>query len=68
MIGSGKSTLLEHLAIEYINKGCGLLDLYGSADGEALAWLRSDAIEDRRVLLLKGDNVDIASSFDAKTG
>lgn len=38
--GSGKSSFLEHVAVEYLNRNAVVFDLFGSRDGEALAWLR----------------------------
>jgi hypothetical protein len=64
--GSGKSSLLEHLGESYLKEGSKILDLFGSRDGESLAWLRSPNIKDRKVLLIHGDNVSVQSSFDAK--
>jgi len=66
-IGTGKSSLLENIAIQHMNKGASVLDAYASADGENLAWLRSDLIQDKRVLLLKGESVDVTTSHDVKT-
>ena len=37
--GSGKSSLLEHIGELYLNEGHGILDLFGSRDGENMAWL-----------------------------
>lgn len=42
------------------------MDLFGSADGEALAWLRSPQIKEKRVCLLKGENVDVETVHDVK--
>ena len=64
--GSGKSSFLEHIAECYMLKGHGILDLFASRDGENLAWLRSPHVEDKRVLLVKGDNVDVKCSYDVK--
>jgi len=64
--GSGKSSLLEHIGEQYLDKGAVIFDLFGSRDGEALAWLRSPHAKDKRILLLKGDNVDVDSSFEVK--
>jgi len=66
-IGDGKSSLLEHLALEYMKNGAVVLDLFASADGESLAWLRSRHAKEKRVLLIKGQNVDVKSSWPAKT-
>lgn len=65
--GSGKSSFLEHVGIEYLKRGACIVDLFGSRDGEGLAWLRSPYIRTRRILLLHGgvkalcskSNVDI---------
>jgi len=67
MIGTGKSSLLEHIALQHSEKGAVVLDAYASADGENLAWLRNPKIDSMRTLLIKGENVDVDSSYDAKT-
>jgi hypothetical protein len=64
--GSGKSALLEHIAQGYLAEGHVILDLFGSRDGEGLAWLRSPYAKDKNILLIHGDNVSVQSSFDAK--
>lgn len=64
--GTGKSTLLEHIAQKYLEHGACILDLYGSLDGEAIGWLRSPYAEEKRFLLLKGQNVDVTCSHDVK--
>lgn len=64
--GSGKSSLLEAIAEQYLENNCHVLDLFGSRDGESLAWLRSPWMDSKKVLLLHGDNTDIASSWDSK--
>ncbi|MBN2261082.1 MAG: hypothetical protein JW702_11080 [Clostridiales bacterium] len=69
-INSGKSTLLEHIGINHLEKGATVLDLFASVDGENLAWLRSDFVKNKEILLLKGENVDVESkvlSLDVKT-
>jgi hypothetical protein len=58
--------LLEHIAEQYLNEGHVVFDLFGSRDGESLAWLRSPHAKDRKILLLKGENVDVESSFPVK--
>lgn len=65
--GAGKSSLLEHLAESYLEHGHGVFDEFGSKDGENLAWLRSPWAKDKRILLIKGDNVDVDGCFPAKT-
>ena len=64
--GSGKSTFLEHIGERYVEQGSVVFDLFGSRDGEALAWLRSPYAKDKKILLLKGDNVDVDASVDVK--
>ena len=64
--GSGKSSLLEAIGEEYLSRNSHVLDLFGSRDGESLAWLRSPWMDSKKVLLLHGDNTDIASSWDSK--
>ena len=64
--GSGKSSLLEHFAEQHLENGGGVLDLYGSRDGEGLAFLRSPWVETKKVLLVCGDNVDVDCSFPVK--
>ena len=41
--------------------------MFGSRDGESLAWLRSPIAKDKKVLLLKGENVDVECSFPVKS-
>ena len=64
--GSGKSSLLETFAMKYLENGSHILDLFGSRDGESLAWLRSPIAEDKKILLLHGDNTDVSCSWDTK--
>lgn len=64
--GSGKSSFLESLAMLYLNQGHAILDLFGSRDGEGLAWLRSPYAKDKRVLLLRGEAVDVSASWPVK--
>jgi len=66
-INTGKSALLEHIGVQHLKKGAAILDLFGSADGESLAWLRSPYVKDKNVCLLKGENVDVKTSHDVKT-
>jgi len=61
--GSGKSSFLEHLGENYLYEGNIVFDLFGSRDGENLAWLRSPYVNDKRILLLRGENVDVNCSF-----
>ncbi len=65
--GSGKSSFLEHLANIHLKLGNSILDLFGSRDGEGLAWLRSPWAEEKRILLLRGSNVLVDCSYDVKT-
>lgn len=64
--GSGKSSLLEYIGECYLAEGHAVLDLFGSRDGENLAWLRSEHAKDKKILLIHGDNVSVSGSFDAK--
>lgn len=64
--GSGKSSFLEDVASHYLEKGVGVLDLFGSRDSEGLAWCRSQYAKDKKILLLHGDNVDVEASFPVK--
>lgn len=64
--GTGKSTLLETVGAYHLRKGHKILDLFGSRDGENLAWLRSPFTKGRKVLLVRGDNTDVVSSWDSK--
>ena len=64
--GSGKSSFLESVGEEYLRADHNILDLFGSRDGEALAWLRSEWAKDKKILLVKGENVDVKSSFNSK--
>jgi len=65
--GSGKSSFLEHVACQYLKKNAVVFDLFGSRDGEGLAWLRSPYAKDKKILLLHGENVDVDSSFPVKS-
>ena len=65
--GSGKSSFLEHVAEKYLERGNGVFDLFGSRDGESLAWLRSPHVKDKKILLLKGENVDVQSCYSVKS-
>ena len=62
--GSGKSSFIEHVGELYHEKGHTILDLFGSRDGEGLAWLRHPAIDPETVLLIHGDNVDVTAQVD----
>ena len=64
--GSGKSSLLESIGESSLEHGHGILDLFGSRDGEALAWLRSPWAKDKSILLLKGESVDVQCSYPVK--
>jgi hypothetical protein len=65
--GSGKSSMLEHIAEHFLANGSPVLDLFGSRDGEGLAWCRSRWAEDKKILLIHGDNSDVASSWDTRS-
>ena len=64
--GSGKSSFLESVAEEFLREGNHVVDLFGSKDAEALAWLRSPWVKDRKVLLVKGESVDVKSSYETR--
>jgi len=65
--GSAKSSFLEHVAMGYMQENSVVFDLFGSRDGEGLAWLRSPYAKDKKILLVKGENVDVQGSFPVKT-
>ena len=65
--GAGKSSLLETIGTFYLQRGHKVLDLFGSRDGENLAWLRSPFAEDKKILLIKGDNTDVDCSWEVKS-
>jgi len=62
--GSGKSSFLEALGEQYLLREHTVLDLFGSRDGEGLAWCRSPWAKERRILLIHGANVDVDCHFD----
>jgi len=64
--GSGKSTLLEHIGEQFLKNRCPVVDLFGSRDGEGLAWLRSPYADDKKILLLHGDNSSVSCSHDSE--
>jgi len=65
--GSGKSSFLEHLAEINLSLGHAVWDMYASRDGENLAWLRSKWAGEKRILLIKGEYVDVDCSYPVKT-
>jgi hypothetical protein len=65
--GEAKSSFLEHVAMQYLAQDCVVFDLWASRDGENLAWLRSPYAKDKKILLLKGENVDVKGSFPVRT-
>jgi hypothetical protein len=63
----GKSVLLEAIGEKNLAAGNGVLDLTGASIGEGLGWLRSGWVEDgKKVVLLKGKNVDVKCSWEVK--
>lgn len=66
--GGGKSVLLESLGEAYLESSHNVLDLFGSSDGEGLAWLRSPWVKesDLPVLLVCGEHVKISSKWPSK--
>lgn len=61
---SGKSALCEALATHYAeqHENCKIFDLFGSRDGEALAWCRSPYKD--KILLVHGDSVKLSGDWD----
>lgn len=61
---SGKSALCEALATQYSEQDekCKIFDLFGSRDGEGLAWLRSPYRDS--CLLVHGDSVKLNCEWD----
>lgn len=57
---------METLGCYYLEKGHTILDLFGSRDGEGLSWLRSPYAEDRKILLVHGENVSVKASYNTK--
>ena len=55
------------MAEQYLEQGNGIFDLFGSRDGESLAWLRSPHVKDKKILLIRGENVDVQCSFPVKS-
>ena len=64
--GSGKSTFLEHVGMNYSANGAVIFDLWGSKDAEGVAWLRSDFAKDKKILLVKSENVDVQGSYETR--
>lgn len=64
--GAGKSSFLEFIGQKYLDKGAVVCDLFGSRDGEGLAWLRSPYAKEKKFLLLKAENVDVEAPCDVK--
>lgn len=62
--GSGKSSFLEVCAAKYLDGGGKIIDLFGSKDGEGLAWLRSSYAKEKKIVLLRGDLVEITSGHE----
>lgn len=69
LIGTAKSTFLETMAEEYLFRNQAVCDIFGSRDGEGLAWLRSKWVTsgEKKVLLVHGQNVDVKCSYDTKS-
>lgn len=62
--GGGKSSLLELFAAEYLDRGAKIVDLFGSRDGEGLAWLRSPYAKTKKIALFRGDLVEVTSQHE----
>ena len=58
--------MIEHIGEKYLERDHKILDLFGSRDGESLAWCRSPWAEDKKILLIHGDNTDVRASFKTK--
>ncbi len=66
--GAGKSSLLEAISVRYAK----VIDLYGSSDMESLSWCKPEFARvfrtihgyDPSILLVTGDEKDVASKFD----
>lgn len=64
--GAGKSSFLEAVGEHYLYNRHNILDLFGARSGEGLAWLRSPW-RDEKILLVKGEHVDVNSSWNTKS-
>jgi hypothetical protein len=62
---TGKSALAEALATHYSEQDekCKIFDLFGSRDGESLAWCRSPYKD--KILFIHGDSVKLHSEWDS---
>ncbi|MFP4006316.1 MAG: hypothetical protein ACLFUR_06390 [Candidatus Hadarchaeia archaeon] len=58
-IGSEKSAFLENMAYQHLQNGTKVLGLFGSKDGEGLAWLRSNVADDYDIKLIHDDMVNL---------
>lgn len=65
MRGAGKSAFLELLASRYLDAGGKVIDLFGSKDGEGLAWLRSPYARNKQIVLLHGDLVEVKPKHES---
>lgn len=57
--GSGKSAFLETVACQHLMAGGKVLDLFGSKDGEGLAWLRSNIADKHDIKLIHGEMTEL---------
>jgi hypothetical protein len=65
--GSAKSSFLEHVGMNFMEESNTVVfDLFGSRDGEGLAWLRSPYAKTKKILLVKGQNVDVKAPCDVR--
>ncbi len=60
--GSGKSSFLEYQGQNYLDAGHHVFDLFGSRDGEGLAWLRNPEVSHNEILLIHSDSVEITKA------
>ena len=52
--------------MHYLESGHAVLDLFGSRDGEGIAWLWSPYAKEKNILLLHGESVDMDCSWPVK--
>ncbi len=62
--GAGKSAFLEAIGEHQLYNGNTILDLFASSDGENLAWLRSQWVEEYKPLLIISESLEIDADYD----
>ena len=60
--GSGKSTFLELQGEYYLEQGHKIFDLFGSRDGEGLAWLRNPKVSHNEICLVHSDSTEVSKA------